>query len=130
MRYLTYDEYSNLGGACDETAFNRNIDRACAMIDVRTQLRLHNPDLFANYDGDMKLVKLLCTDLIDYIATNTVLKTAVTSRSESAGNVSESESYAAKTVEDYASDIDNIFEPLGTIMTINGIRVDYRGANS
>ena len=40
MTYLTYEEYSNMGGVLDLTAFNRNIDRACAMIDNRTQSRL------------------------------------------------------------------------------------------
>ena len=33
MIYLTYDEYSAMGGICDLTAFNRNIDRACGVID-------------------------------------------------------------------------------------------------
>ena len=41
MTYLTYTEYKELGGnIIDEAAFNRNIDRACAMIDNRTQSRL------------------------------------------------------------------------------------------
>ena len=34
MTYLTYTEYKEIGGL-DEAAFNRNIDRACAMIDNR-----------------------------------------------------------------------------------------------
>ena len=42
MTYLTYEEYSNIGGrtVLDLTAFNRNIDRVCAMIYNRTQSRL------------------------------------------------------------------------------------------
>ena len=37
MQYLDYQEYVSIGGVCDATAFNRNIDRACCMIDIMTQ---------------------------------------------------------------------------------------------
>ena len=41
MTYLTYEEYSNsLGGALDLTAFSRNIDRACGIIDNATHNRI------------------------------------------------------------------------------------------
>ena len=123
MIYLTYDEYSAMGGICNLTAFNRNIDRACAMIDNRTQSRL---ELFEEIP---KIVKVVCSDLVDYIATNTVEKT-VTSKSQSAGGVSESESYAVKTVEDYSADLDRIFEPLDVVKTKNGFSILYRGAMS
>ena len=33
MIYLTYTEYKELGGTLEETAFIRNIDRACGIID-------------------------------------------------------------------------------------------------
>ena len=124
MIYLTYEEYVEIGGnVIDETAFNRNIDRACAMIDIRTQSRLEK-------FGDIpRIVKIVCADLVSYIANNTVDK-SVTSRSQSAGGVSESESYAAKTAEDYANDIDKIFEPLALVKTKNGINILYRGAMS
>ena len=123
MIYLTYDEYSAMGGICNLTAFNRNIDRACAMIDNRTQSRL---ELFEEIP---QIVKVVCSDLVDYIATNTVEKT-VTSKSQSAGGVSESESYAVKTVEDYSADLDRIFEPLDVVKTKNGFSILYRGAMS
>ena len=123
MIYLTYDEYSAMGGICDLTAFNRNIDRACAMIDNRTQSRLEC------FDEIPQTVKVVCSDLVDYIATNTVEKT-VTSKSQSAGGVSESESYAVKTVEDYSADLDRIFEPLDVVKTKNGFSILYRGAMS
>lgn len=123
MQYLTYEEYSSLGGELSLTAFSRNIDRACAMIDNRTQSRLLRfleiPDV----------VKIACRDLVEYIAANMVEK-AVTSRSQSANGVSESESYAIKTAEDYASDIDRIFELLAEVKTSNGISILYRGAMS
>lgn len=123
MTYLTYEEYSNIGGICDLTAFNRNIDRACAMIDNRTQSRLEC------FEEIPQIVKVVCADLVDYIATNTVEKT-VTSKSQSAGGVSESESYATKTAEDYSADLDRIFEPLAVVKTKNGVSVLYKGAMS
>lgn len=123
MQYLTYEEYSSLGGELSLTAFNRNIDRACAMIDNRTQLRLEC------FEEIPQIVKVVCADLVDYISTNTVEKT-VTSRSQSAGGVSESESYAVKTAEDYSADLDRIFEPLAVVKTENGISILYRGAMS
>lgn len=123
MTYLTYEEYSDMGGVLDLTAFIRNIDRACAMIDNRTQSRLEC------FEEIPQIVKVVCADLIDYITTNTVEKT-VTSKSQSAGGVSESESYATKTAEDFANDLDRIFEPLATVKTANGISILYGGAMS
>lgn len=123
MLYLTYDEYIEIGGTLDDTAFNRSIDRACAMIDNRTQSRLQC------FKEIPKIVKVVCADLLDYISTNTVEK-AVTSKSQSAGGVSESESYATKTAEDYSADLDRIFEPLSVVNTENGISITYRGAMS
>ncbi len=124
MIYLTYDEYKSLGGnAIDETAFNCNIDRVCAMIDTRTQSRLKA------FEEIPKIVKTVCADLLDYISTNTVAKT-VQSKSQSAGGVSESESYAVKTADDYAHDLERIFEPLYVVKTKNGISILYKGAMS
>lgn len=124
MQYLTYEEYKSMGGELNETAFLRNIDRACAMIDIRTQSRLET------FESIPQIVKIVCADLVGYIATNTVDKATITSRSQSAGGVSESESYATKTVEDYSADLDRIFEPLAVVKTSNGISVLYRGAMS
>ena len=123
MLYLTYDEYIEIGGTLDDTAFNRNIDRACAMIDIRTHSRLEE------FEEIPRIVKTVCADLLDYISTNTVDK-AVTSRSQSAGAVSESESYAVKTADDYSADLDRIFEPLEAVKTKNGISITHRGAMS
>jgi hypothetical protein len=127
MQYLTYEEYIGIGGenALNLAAFNRNIDRACTMIDIRTQSRLES---FG--DNIPLIVKIVCADLVEYIATNTVEKPFVTSKSQSAGGVSESENYAVKTAEDFANDLDRIFEPLAVVKTKNGISVLYRGAMS
>lgn len=124
MIYLTYEEYSNIGGICDVTAFNRNIDRACAMIDIRTHSRLEEFDIIP------QIVKIVCADLVGYIATNSVEKPFVTSKSQSAGGVSEIESYAVKTADDFANDLDRIFEPLAVVKTKNGISLLYKGAMS
>ena len=123
MEYLTYEEYKGIGGTLEETAFNRNIERAYAMIDIRTHSRL------LEFEEIPKIVKIVCVDLLDYISTNTVEK-VVTSRSQSAGGVSESESYAEKTAEDYSADLDRIFEPLTVVKTKNGISVLCKGAMS
>ena len=124
MTYLTYEEYQQLGGGMLEiAAFNRNIERACGMIDNRTQSRLEC------FEETPQIVKLVCRDLVEYISTNTVEK-SVTSKSQSAGGVSESESYAVKTAEDYSADLDRIFEPLAVVKTKNGISITYRGAMS
>lgn len=126
MQYLTYEEYLNIGGenVLDLTAFNRNIDRACAMIDVRTQSRLET------FEKIPQIAKIVCADLVGYIATNAIEKPIVSSKSQSAGGVSESKSYAVKTAEDYANDLDRIFEPLGVVKTKNGISILYRGVMS
>ena len=123
MLYLTYDEYIEIGGTLDDTAFNRNIDRACAMVDIRTHSRLEE------FEEIPRTVKVVCADLLDYISNNTVDK-SVTSRSQSADAVSESESYAVKSIDDYWADLERIFEPLDTVKTKNGISITYRGAMS
>ena len=124
MIYLPYDDYKTMGGTLDLTAFKRNIDRACAMIDIRTQSRLET------FEEIPQIVKVVCADLVDYISTNTVEKPIVTSKSQSAGGVSESEGYATKTTEDFANDLDKIYEPLALVKTKNGISILYRGAMS
>lgn len=124
MQYLTYEEYQEIGGTLNLTAFNRNIDRACAMIDIRTQSRLECFDVIP------QIVKIVCADLVGYIVTNSVEKPIVVSKSQSAGGVSESESYTVKTAYDFANDLDRIFEPLGVVKTKNGISILYRGAMS
>ena len=44
MQYLTYEEYTEIGGTLDLTAFNRNIDRACGIIDNTTHNRIEYMD--------------------------------------------------------------------------------------
>ena len=122
MIYLTYEEYSNIGGICDLTAFNRNIDRACGIIDNATHNRIEC------MDDVPQRAKALCRDLVEYLARNDTTEIAVTSRSQSAGGVSESESYATKTNVELQADIDNmIADYLMAETDDNGTPLLYRG---
>ena len=124
MIYLTYDEYSAMGGICDLTAFNRNIDRACSVIDNATHNRID-----CMVEVPLR-AKALCRDLVEYLARNDTTAIAVTSRSQSAGGVSESESYATKTADDVYSDIQNmIYDYLLNVTDDNGTPLLYRGCS-
>ena len=123
MIYLTYDEYVGIGGTLDLTAFNRNIDRACGVIDNATHNRIEHMEEVP------QRAKALCRDLIEYLARNNVTELAVTNRSQSAGGVSESESYATKTADDVYGDIQNImYDYLLNVTDDKGTPLLYRGA--
>ena len=125
MIYLTYEEYSNIGGICDLTAFNRNIDRACCIIDNATHNRI---DCMAEVP---QRAKALCRDLVEYLARYSTSDMVVSSRSQSAGGVSESESYETKTADDVYSDIKNmIYDYLLNVTDDKGVPLLYRGAMS
>lgn len=125
MTYLEYQEYLKMGGVCDETAFNRNIIRACAVIDGYTYNRIENMSEVPTK------AKALCRDLVEYYATNAnVNEKGVASWSESAGPVSESVSYATKVTEDIEKDVRNlVFEYLWTVVDDKGTPVLYKGAS-
>lgn len=124
MIYLTYEEYSNIGGICDITAFNRNIDRACGVIDNATHNRIE-------YMAEVpQRAKALCRDLVEYLARYSTSDMVVSSRSQSAGGVSESESYTTKTADDVYSDIQNmIYDYLLNVTDDNGTSLLYRGCS-
>lgn len=124
MNYLTYEEYVNMGGICDETAFNRNIDRSCSTIDSATFNRIR-----AMAEVPQR-VKVCCRDLVEYYATNaSTSEKGVASRSQSAGAVSESISYITKTSDDVKCDIYNITtDYLSSLVDDNGIPLLYWGA--
>ena len=124
MTYLTYEEYSNMGGVLDLTAFNRNIDRACGIIDNATHSRIECMKKVP------QKVKPLCRDLLEHLVENNSTK-IITSKSQSAGGVSESEGYATKTADDIYGDIQNIiYDYLGNEKDDKGIPLLYRGAMS
>ena len=122
MTYLTYEEYSNMGGALDLTVFNRNIDRACGIIDNATHNRI---ECMAEVP---QRAKALCRDLVEYLARNDTTEIAVTSRSQSAGGVSESESYTQKTADDVFGDVSSIvYDYLMSVKDDKGVPLLYRG---
>ena len=123
MQYLTYEEYTEIGGTLDLTAFNRNIDRACGVVDTETRNRAENMKEMP------RQVKACCRDLTEYLHNNSTLAKSVSSKSQSAGGVSESESYSEKTAEDMFGDIMNIlYDYLGSLTDDNGTPLMYRGA--
>lgn len=124
MTYLTYEEYTEIGGTLDLTAFNRNIDRACGVIDNATHNRI-----VCMKEVPQK-VKPLCRDLLEYLVENNSTK-IITSKSQSAGGVSESESYATKNADDMYGDIQNmICDYLLNVTDDKGTPLLYRGAMS
>ena len=124
MRYIEYQEYIGIGGICDATAFNRNIDRACGVIDNATHNRIE-------YMAEVpQRAKALCRDLVEYLARNDTAEIAVTSRSQSAGGVSESESYATKNSDDIYGDIQNmVYDYLLNVTDDNSTPLLYRGCS-
>lgn len=125
MRYIEYQEYLDIGGVLDSTAFNRNIDRACGIIDNATHNRI---ECMAEVPTQ---AKALCRDLIEYLATNSnVNEKDVASWSESAGVVSESVSYVSKTKEEMQTDIDGlVYDYLASVTDDNGTPLLYRGCS-
>ena len=122
MQYLEFEEYSNMGGVLDKAAFSRNIDRACAVIDNETQRRIEKMREIP------KQVKACCRDLVEYIASNGFGEKQVTSRSQSAGSVSESESYQTKTADDTLKEMQNIiYDYLASVTDDFWTPLLYRG---
>ena len=122
MIYLTYDEYSAMGGICDLTAFNRNIDRACGFVDLHTQSRLQSVLKVS------QRAKACVRDLVEYLANNVSNDKVIASKSQSAGGVSESESYATKTTDEMNCEMLNIvYDYLATEKDDNGTPLMYRG---
>lgn len=122
MIYLTYTDYKEIGGTLEETAFNRNIDRACGVIDNATHNRIE-------YMAEVpQRAKALCRDLVEYLTRYSTSDMVVSSRSQSAGGVSESESYVTKTDVELQADIDNmIVDYLMAETDDNGTPLLYRG---
>ena len=123
MIYLTYEEYLNIGGICDLTAFNRNIDRACGFVDLHTQSRLQSVLKVS------QRAKACVRDLVEYLANNVSNDKVIASKSQSAGGLSESESYSTKTTDEMNCEMLNIvYDYLATEKDDNGTPLMYRGA--
>ena len=123
MQYLTYEEYQEIGGTLDFTAFNRNIDRACGIIDNATQKRI------AAMKNTPRAAKVLCRELVEYFAENFGSSKQISNHSQSAGGVSESESYVIRSTEERAGEIGDIVKDyLLNELDDNGTPLLYRGA--
>lgn len=123
MQYLDYQEYVSIGGICDATAFARFSDRAFGIVDNATHNRIEY------MAGVPQRAKALCRDLVEYIARYSTSDMVVSSRSQSAGAVSESESYKVKTSEEIQEEISKmIYDYLGSCFDDNGNLLLYRGA--
>ncbi len=124
MQYLTFEEYASIGGTNDLTAFLRTIDRACSIINTHTYGRVNNMSRVPNE------VKSLCRDLTDYLIANTDTITVVSSKSQSAGGVSESESYVNKTPKERTRDIRNMIrEYLASCKDDSGTPLLFQGVS-
>lgn len=125
MIYLTYDEYSQkLGGICDVTAFNRYIDRACGIIDNATHNRI---ECMAEVP---QRAKALCRDLVEYLANDFGSSKQVSNHSQSAGGVSESESFVIRSIEERVGEIDDMVKDyLLNEVDDNGTPLLYRGCS-
>ena len=123
MIYLTYDEYVGIGGTLDLTAFNRNIDRACGIIDNATHNRIE-------YMAEVpQRAKALCRDLVEYLANDFGSSKQVSNHSQSAGGVSESESFVIRSTEERAGEIgDMVKDYLLNEVDDNGTPLLYMGA--
>ena len=124
MTYLTYEEYSNIGGICDLTAFNRSIDRACGIIDNATHNRIE-------YMAEVpRQAKALCRDLVEYLANGFGSSKQISNHSQSAGGVSESESFVIRSIEERAGEIDDMVKDfLLNEVDDNGTPLLYRGCS-
>ena len=125
MQYFKdHQEYLALGGVCDATAFNRYIDRACGIIDNATHNRI---ECMAEVP---QRAKALCRDLVEYLANDFGSSKQVSSHSQSAGGVSESESFVTRSIEERAGEIDDMVKDyLLNEVDDNGTPLLYRGCS-
>ena len=122
MNFITYDEYSVIGGVLDVAAFERYSARAFSKITTETHGRIASMASVPNE------VKHLCRDLIEYLFYNVKQEKAIASTSQSQGGASESESYTNKTSKDIEDDIDGlIYDYLASVVDDNGTPLLYRG---
>lgn len=124
MQYLTFKEYTEIGGMCEETAFNRNIVRASGIITNATFGRIEK--MLSVPDE----VKALCRDLIEYLHNNPSTEKSISSKSQSAGGVTESESFIVKSKDEQTQDIENmVFDYLMSVKDNAGTPLLYRGCS-
>ena len=121
MQYITdYEDYQSIGGVLDATAFDRFYVRENNVVNIATHFRIKAENTEA-----INAAKYAERDIIEYIARNNDVE--ITSKSQSVGGISESESYKTKDKEEQEMDIDQIlFDYLGGLFADN-IPLLYRG---
>lgn len=125
MRYLTYDDYLNIGGTLEKTAFERVIDRACGIVDSYTQRRLQN--VMIKSDG----VKACLRDVCEQLSKDSENDGKISSSSQSAGGVSESVTYATTSIDDRNAMISGIiYDYLATETDDDGTPLMYKGCGT
>ena len=125
MQYLTYEEYTAIGGICDDTAFDRNITKATAVIDTETHKRVWDMETIPEQ------VKALCRDSVELYYRNSTSEKVITSQSQTAGAVSESVSYATATQEEVKKAADDlVYDYLMSVEDDNGTPLLYRGCKA
>lgn len=123
MQYLTYEEYKEIGGALDLTAFSRYIDRVCGFLRNETRGRIDQ----MRYTPDA--VKPCVRDLVEFFAANISNGKSVTSKSQSAGGVSEAESYDVKSTSIINEEAQSIvYDYLASVTDDYYTPLVYRGA--
>lgn len=122
MQYLTYDEYVEIGGTLDETSFKRVVAAVNAVVDKHTQCRLlGSTEIPEN-------VKSCVRDLCEYFDFYGNSAVKITSKSQSAGGVSESENYATKSHDEFNMDVTTtIHDYLSCDVDKNGTPLLYKG---
>lgn len=120
MQYITYEDFKNIGGIGDLTAYNRNIVRACSIIDNATHNRIEAMKEIPQQ------AKELCRDLIDFFSNNSQVEKGITSKSQSAGGVSESVTYSQANNQEVIEEMINDY--LLSEKDDNGMPLLYRGA--
>lgn len=106
MQYLTFNEYVEMGGVLDETAFNplaRKAEyhinaQASGMTGARIKRLAEIPEC----------VKGCVYELISFFHTNNTSERQIASESQSQGGTNESVSYVQKTDEDINMQLENI----------------------
>ena len=122
MEYITFDEYVEIGGILERTAFDRYSARTFSRIAEETQRRIDAMSIVP------KEVKHLCRDLIEYMHNNLNQEKALSSTSQSQGGTSEGEVYVYIKPSEHENNIsDIIYDYLGSVEDDNGVPLLYRG---
>lgn len=126
MKYLTYEEYVKINGTLNESAFNRNIDRACGAIDNATFGRVEKMREVP------RRVKTCCRDLVEYYAAKSGIgEKQATYIWKAAGSVSESAKYETVSAKEMAFEVEKlIYDHLYSVTDDEGTPLLYRGARA